>query len=168
MHSLTKPPFKSWGVDSLTRNQWQTTLDINLTAPFLLSQGLVNELEAAKGSIVNISSIHAKLTKKNFVAYATSKAALSGMTRAMAVDLGPRVRVNAVERAAMDTDMLRNGFNYDDLKIKKLSSYHPVNIIGEPCDLAKVVISLNSLPFILGSIFSLSGGIDCKLNDPGM
>jgi NAD(P)-dependent dehydrogenase (short-subunit alcohol dehydrogenase family) len=73
-----------------------------------LAQGLLPELEKAAGSVINISSIHARLTKKDFVAYDNSKAAISGMTRAMAVDLGPRVRVNSIEPAAIETDMLKS------------------------------------------------------------
>lgn len=76
------------GVDTLSLADWQRTLHVNLLAPFLLIQGLLSELEAAQGCVINISSIHARLTKANFVSYATSKAALSGMTRALAVDLG--------------------------------------------------------------------------------
>ena len=94
------------GVDSLSRSEWQTTLNVNLQAPFFLAQAFASKLEAANGSIINISSIHAKLTKRNFVAYATSKAALSGMTRAMAVDLGPRIRVNAIEQRRLKQKML--------------------------------------------------------------
>ena len=73
----------------LTRRDWNETLNVNLLAPFLLTQGLLQQLEAATGSVVNIGSIHARLTKKKFVAYATSKAALAGLTRSLAVDLGP-------------------------------------------------------------------------------
>ena len=86
------------GFDSLTRSDWQQTLRVNLLAPCIWKQALMPGLEAAKGSVVNISSIHARLTKKNFVAYATSRAALSDMTRAMAADLGGRVRVNPSSR----------------------------------------------------------------------
>lgn len=156
------------GVDSLTRHDWQTTLDINLSAPFLLSQGLVNELEAAKGSIVNISSIHAKLTKKNFVAYATSKAALSGMTRAMAVDLGPRVRVNAIEPAAIETEMLKAGFKLHPEKIEILKEYHPSNSLGHPKEIAQLAVYLanRTNTFITGTCLNIDGGIQSVLHDP--
>src|SRR3546814_935279 len=85
--------------DALSRENWRSTLDVNLLAPFLWAQAFLPELEAVQGTVLNISSIHARLTKPNFIAYATSKAALSGMTRAMAVELGARVRVNAIEPA---------------------------------------------------------------------
>ena len=98
------------GVDSLDRTQWAATLEVNLLAPFFWTQGLLPQLQAVQGSVINISSIHARLTKPDFVAYATSKAALSGLTRAMAVDLRGRVRVNAIEPAAIGTAMLKAGF----------------------------------------------------------
>lgn len=156
------------GVDSLTRNQWQTTLDVNLSAPFLLSQGLVKELEAAKGSIVNISSIHAKLTKKNFVAYATSKAALSGMTRAMAVDLGSYIRVNAIEPAAIETEMLKEGFVDKPDLYQQLQACHPGGCIGAPDEVACLCLLIcnNKFAFMQGACINLDGGISGSLQDP--
>ena len=88
-------------VASLTVDDWQATLNVNLLAPFPLTQALLEHLGAASGSVVNIASVHATLTKPNFVCYATSKAALAGLTRSMAVELGARVRVNAVCPAAV-------------------------------------------------------------------
>ena len=75
-------------VDEITRNDWTKSFNINLNAPFFLTQALLYKLQAARGNIINISSIHAKLTKQNFVTYSTTKAALSGLTRAMAIDIG--------------------------------------------------------------------------------
>src|SRR3546814_1878609 len=73
--------------------------------------------------------------KPAFVAYATSKAALSGMTRAMAVELGARVRVNAIEPAAIDTPMLRAGFEGNDAGYEQLRIFHPVKAIGSAYEL---------------------------------
>src|SRR3546814_11203245 len=97
--------------DALSRENWRSTLDVNLLAPFLWAQAFLPELEAVQGTVLNISSIHARLTKPNFIAYATSKAALCGMTRAMAVELGARVRVNAIGTEAIDRPTLRGGFD---------------------------------------------------------
>ncbi|MGM0695024.1 MAG: SDR family NAD(P)-dependent oxidoreductase [Pseudomonadota bacterium] len=155
------------GVDSLTRDDWQVTLNVNLSAPFLLSQGLISELEEGQGSIINISSIHAKLTKKNFVAYATSKAALSGMTRAMAVDLGPRVRVNAIELAAVETKMLAEGFLNDDSKLAQLKMLHPCETIAKPTDISAFIVSIihQKSKFLHGQVFPIDGAIGCLLKD---
>jgi NAD(P)-dependent dehydrogenase (short-subunit alcohol dehydrogenase family) len=156
------------GADSLTRNDWQQTLNVNLVAPFIWTQALLPALEHAKGSVVNISSIHAKLTKKNFVAYATSKAALSGMTKALAVDLGGRVRVNCIEPAAIATDMLKAGFDRNPAGLSLLAQYHPSGVIGSPRELANCVRKIIEIDtsFLNGAIVSFDGGISSCLHDP--
>jgi NAD(P)-dependent dehydrogenase (short-subunit alcohol dehydrogenase family) len=156
------------GVDSLARDDWRLTLDVNLLAPFLWAQALLPQLERADGCIVNISSVHARLTKKNFVAYATSKAALSGMTRAMAVDLGDRVRVNAVEPAAIDTEMLRAGFAQNPGRFNELRACHPQGRIGTPDEVASLVLFLTraEAKFLHGACVGLDGGISGSLQDP--
>jgi len=156
------------GVESLTRADWRTTLNVNLMAPFLLAQALLPELEKGKGCIVNIGSIHARLTKKNFVAYATSKAALAGMTRAMAVDLGPRVRINTIEPAAIETEMLKAGFVGKEELYSQLKSCHPQRRIGKPKEVANMALAIaeGNMNFLHGSCISLDGGISGRLFDP--
>lgn len=153
---------------NLDRESWKKTIDINVMAPFFWSQGLLNDLERSNGSILNISSIHARQTKPNFVAYATSKAALSGMTRAMAVDLGHRVRVNAIEPAAIATDMLKSGFKETPEKLARLESFHPQGRIGTPEEIASLamIITLGELQFLHGSCVTMDGGISGRLHDP--
>lgn len=155
------------GADSLSRSDWRNTLNVNVVAPFIWIQSLLPELERAKGSVVNISSIHAKLTKRNFVAYATSKAALSGMTRALAVDLGSRVRINAIEPAAIGTPMLLDGFGSNLSAIEELERLHPVCSIGSPHQLAKLAFSIASenFGFLSGATISIDGAIGSVLND---
>lgn len=156
------------GADNLTRQEWNTTLDINLLAPFLMTQAFLKELEASKGCVINIGSIHARLTKKNFVAYATSKAALAGMTRALAVDLGPRVRINAIEPAAIETEMLKQGFDGKADLYSKLEQCHPQQRIGQPTEVARLALVLASegMDFLHGSCLGLDGGISGRLYDP--
>lgn len=156
------------GTDELTLDDWHKTLDVNLLAPFLLSKRLLPELERTTGCILNISSIHARLTKKNFVAYATSKSALSGMTRAMAVDLGNRVRVNAIEPAAIETDMLKAGFSGKAEQYKQLKDCHPQKRIGHADEVAKLALAIidGDMKFLHGSCIGLDGGISSRLFDP--
>ncbi|WP_328985859.1 SDR family NAD(P)-dependent oxidoreductase [Thiorhodovibrio winogradskyi] len=154
--------------DTLSRADWQQTLNVNLTAPFLLTQALLPELEAAQGSVINIGSIHARLTKRRFVAYATSKAALAGLTRALAVDLGPRIRVNAIEPAAIDTPMLRAGFEGQPALYQRLADCHPQQRIGQPEEVARLALALaaGDMAFLSGSCIGLDGGIAGQLYDP--
>lgn len=156
------------GVDTLNRQDWQTTLNVNLLAPFIWVKEFLPELEKNQGSVVNISSIHAKLTKKNFVAYATSKAALTGMTRSMAVDLEDRIRINAIEPAAIETEMLKAGFNHQPNLLQQLSQCHPQKRIGSVEEVSNLALMLtkDELKFIHGESIGLSGGIAFKLHDP--
>ncbi len=155
-------------VENLTRDDWRATLDINLLAPFFWTQALLPELEAAQGSVINISSIHARLTKRKFAAYATSKAALSGLTRSLALEVGDRVRVNAIEPAAIDTDMLRAGFEGNDDGFMQLERYHPTQSIGRVEEIGRLAIMLASdeQQFMNGAVLQLDGGIGGCLHDP--
>jgi NAD(P)-dependent dehydrogenase (short-subunit alcohol dehydrogenase family) len=154
--------------EQLTPEDWTRTLNVNTVAPFLLTQTLLPQLETAHGAVVNISSIHATLTKPEFVAYATSKAALSGMTRSLAVDLGRRVRVNAICPAAIATPMLTAGFAGREAELARLGEMHPIGRIGEPAEVAALALFLVSeaAGFITGAEFALDGGIKGRLHDP--
>jgi NAD(P)-dependent dehydrogenase (short-subunit alcohol dehydrogenase family) len=153
---------------ALTRKQWHTSFNVNLSAPFFLSQLLIDDLIINKGSIVNISSIHATQTKKQFVAYATTKAALSSMTRNMVLDLGDRIRINAIEPAAIATDMLKAGFDGKEFEYKALEAFHPLGRVGTPAEVAKLAFFLSSADagFVQGACISASGGIQGCLSDP--
>jgi NAD(P)-dependent dehydrogenase (short-subunit alcohol dehydrogenase family) len=143
--------------------EWQNSLNINLLAPFMLSQKLATKLKG--GSIVNISSIHARMTKKNFLVYSTTKAALSGLTRALAIDLAGRVRVNAVEPAAIYTEMLEAGFSANPSFMDELIKSHPVGKIGNPHELAKFVLFIadSGDVFVSGSIIPYDGCVGITL-----
>ena len=154
-------------LENLKIDDWQETLNVNLTGPLLLSKLFLDRLVSSKGSIINIGSIHQQLTKKEFVSYATSKSALVGLTKAMAVDLEGKVRVNAVSPAAIETKMLLEGFDNDQEKVRALEALHPVQRIGYPEDVAKLVLFLASENngFIHGANISLDGGISSVLKD---
>jgi len=154
--------------DDIKTEEWDATLETNLIAPFLLLQSLLPDLEKAKGSVVNIASIHAVATKPTFVCYATSKAALVGMTRALAVDLGPRVRVNAINPAATATPMLLAGFEGRSREFDELAKMHPLERIAQPWEVAKTAIFLASedAAFISGAVLHIDGGIGGRLHDP--
>lgn len=152
----------------LDRKQWQSSFDVNLTAPFFLSQLFLDDLAKSSGAIVNISSIHSTQTKKDFVAYATTKAALSSMTRNMVLDVGDKVRINAIEPAAIATEMLKAGFEGKEERYRQLEAYHPIGRIGEPEEIAKLALFLCSdkSRFLQGACISATGGIHGCLSDP--
>lgn len=161
-HQVVKP------AEALTSADWQETFAVNLFGPFWLSMAFRDELEKNLGSVLAISSIHEKLTKPGFVAYATSKAALSGMMRAMAVDLGGRIRCNAICPAAISTPMLRAGFDGKPEAYRQLEAYHPVGRIGTPEEVAATALFVcsDAAAFMSGAFVDLSGGISVRLHDP--
>jgi len=148
---------------------WDNTLNVNTVAPFFLAQGFISQLIEVQGHIVNISSIHSKLTKPNFSCYAASKAALDSLTRSLALELSPKgISVNAVSPAAIDTMMLQDGFRKAPDKLKELERYHPSGSIGTPKQLAALVKSITEQKgaFLTGSIIEFTGGISGQLSDP--
>lgn len=155
-------------VPELTREDMTRSFSTNVLAPFLFIRALLPELEMARGSVVNISSIHATLTKPDFVAYATSKAALSGLTRALAVELGSRVRVNGIAPAAVATPLLEAGFQGNEAGLAALAAMHPVRRIGRPEEVAALAVFLASdhAQFLNGAVLPLDGGIGSRLHDP--
>ncbi|HVE16875.1 MAG TPA: SDR family oxidoreductase [Chthoniobacterales bacterium] len=154
--------------DEISVADWDETLQTNLIAPFLLAQMFLPDIERAKGSVINIASIHAVATKPKFICYATSKAALVGLTRSMAVDLGPRVRVNAINPAATATPMLLAGFEGKSKEFDELAKKHPLERIAQPWEVAKTAIFLASpdAAFITGACIHIDGGIGGRLHDP--
>lgn len=155
-------------IELMDRAKWQDSLNVNLLAPFFISQALLRELEKAQGCIINISSIHAKLTKKYFSNYAVTKAALSALTRSMAIELGSLVRINAIEPAAIDTPMLHQGFSGNKDRYNRLNLSHPTKRIGTSDEVAKlcILISESGVGFLNGACIQLDGGIGAVLHDP--
>ncbi len=160
---ITAPLAKLSAADFIISQQ------VNVAAPFVLAKLFEQPLRQARGAIVNIGSIHAKLTKPDFCAYATSKAALSGLTRALALEFADEVTVNTISPAATKTEMLLDGFKGQMEKYQQLAAYHPVKRIAEPEEIARLALFLCSehSRFITGAELPIDGGIGGVLHDPG-
>lgn len=144
------------------------SLTVNVAAPFALVRAFLDDLEAGSGAVVNIGSVHAQATKPEFAAYATSKAALHGLTRALAVDLGPKVRVNTLAPAAVGTEMLVAGFEGRPEAFAALEAVHPAQRIASPAEIARIAVFLASpeAGFLTGATLFADGGILSRLHDP--
>ncbi len=155
-------------IEQVTDDDWETTLKTNVLAPFWLIRYLLPSLRRNRGCVVNIGSIHARLTKADFSLYAVSKGALLTMTKALAVELAPQVRVNAILPAATDTPMLRAGFLGKDDALAELADYHPLGRLAAPEEIAQAVYFLASdqAGFITGTALEIDGGIGSLLHDP--
>lgn len=142
-----------------TLEQWNLMMNINLTAPFILSQLFANNAKEnnIKGSIVNISSMVGVIGAKK-PGYAASKAGLIGLTKATALQVGPDIRCNAIYPGAVDTPMTAD---WDEKTREKIASSTPVGRIAAPEEIAKVVSFLvddDQSGFLTGSIINATGG----------
>lgn len=138
---------------------------INVRAPYLLAKHLVPAMQAAGGgAIVNVASVHATAPGPKRIAYATSKTALLGLTRALAVDLGPHnIRVNAVSPGATLTTQLQTA--WDKLSaggvdiMAQAERQHPLRRIAGADDIAEAVVYLAEASFIHGIDLRVDGGL---------
>lgn len=156
-------PFNELEIADLHRS-----MTVNCVAPFSMVKILCDFAKPQLKTVINISSIHANLSKKNFLAYSVSKAALSGLTRSLSIDLGSTVRVCEIQPAAIETTMLKDGFNHDTASIETLKTLHPSQSIGQPIDVASLAFMISQQPsaFINGCVINLDGGISNCLRDP--
>lgn len=156
------------GMEELQIEDFRESIDTNLVAPLALSKMCYKQLKDNKGSIVNIGSIHSKLTKPSFISYATSKSAILGLTQSMAVDCGEYVRVNVIQPAATATEMLLDGFKDNPEAFATLKAFHPTNTIASPSEIAEAVLFVISeqCQFMNGSVLDINGGIGSRLHDP--
>jgi len=146
-------------VQDQTLADWNRMLAVNLTGPFLIAKHAAAHLAAdgdsnQGGTIVNIGSIEGYVCNPNHTAYAASKGGVHGLTKALAVDLGPQgIRCNAVAPGWIDTEL--NASYVDthpdrDAVVEALAELHPIGHIGDPADVGDVVVSARpSLPDIL-------------------
>jgi 7-alpha-hydroxysteroid dehydrogenase len=134
----------------------------NVVAAFNLTQLCVPHMvSAGSGSIVNISSRAASMVQPCFVAYATAKAALSMMTRAMAPELAPKVRVNAIEVGGVETQALSHVLTDDSVR-RRLEDNTPMHRVGQAEDIAAAVLYLASdaASWVTGKVFEVDGGVE--------
>ncbi len=141
---------------------FEAALRFNVTSAFLLTKLVVPHMVAGgEGSIVNISSRSASMVQPCFTAYATAKAALSMMTRAMAPELAPKVRVNAIEVGGIETAGLAHVLT-DETVRERLENNTPMHRVGQVEDIAAAVVYLASpaSSFVTGKIFEVDGGVE--------
>jgi NAD(P)-dependent dehydrogenase (short-subunit alcohol dehydrogenase family) len=140
---------------------WQRTLDINLTAPFLLAQAVIpHMLRRGKGKIINITSTAAELGFKNRAAYNVSKAGLAMLTKSIALEFGGRgIRCNAVAPGVIETSLNRHYFA-DPAFTQVIVDATPTGTWGAPPDIAAAVAFLASdeADFVNGATLLVDGG----------
>lgn len=151
---------------------WDEVAATNLRGPFLASQAAAVALRATNGAIVNVSSVHAIATSPGVGAYAASKGGLAALTRSLALELAPNVRVNAVLPGAVDTPMLRAGVSRwagHDVAgaLRGLAERTPLRRIGEPAEIAQAILYLadsDRSSFVTGQTLVVDGGVTAHLS----
>ena len=135
--------------------QWDDLVNSNLRGPYFLVQALLPELQTAGGSIINIVDIHAERPMANHGVYSISKAGLAMMTRAMAAELGPAIRVNGVSPGAI----LWAVNEEDDSARQSILDRTVLKRTGEASDIASAVAYLAlDAPYVTGQILAVDGG----------
>ena len=138
-----------------TPAQWNELFASNAQAPFFLSQAAVPALREAQGGIVNLLDIYAERPLANHPLYCMAKAALAAMTRSLALDLAPQVRVNGVAPGAVMWPS--DGKPYDDQQA--MLARTPMQRAGTPEDVAGAVLwLLRDAPFVTGQVVRVDGG----------
>ena len=149
-----------------TEEVWDKTMNVNLKGHWLMSKYAIPEmLKRGNGSIVNVSSVQGLASQRNVVAYSTSKHAMIGLTRSMAMDMASRqVRVNCVCPGTVDTPMIRGIIELDsdpDRLTGILNRMHPLGRMAQASEIGEVVAFLASdrASFMTGSIVTVDGGL---------
>jgi pteridine reductase len=143
-------------VGEITAADFEDLVGTNLRAPLLLSQAAAPLLRKSQGAIVNITDIHADRPLRNYVVYSVAKAGLVGLTRALARELAPEVRVNAVAPGPIlwpDEEL------FDEIARQRIISATPLKREGAPEDVAKAVhYLLADAPYVTGETINVDGG----------
>ena len=134
---------------------WSELVGSNLRAPLFLSQEAAPHLAKVAGSIVNIVDIHAERPLRGYVVYSVAKAGLAALTRSLALELGPKVRVNGVAPGAIAWP--EDG-QFETAERRRVVATTPLARVGDPGDVAQAVHFLANAPFVTGQIIAVDGG----------
>ena len=138
----------------ISLEQWQDLMGINLQAPLFLSQAAAPALRSNRGAIINIVDIHGQRPLREHAVYSTAKAGLIMLTRSLARELAPEVRVNAIAPGPV----LWPEAGIDEQRKSKILEQTPLQRAGSPQDIAQAVLFFVEAPFVTGQILAVDGG----------
>ncbi len=161
------------GVDETSYADWRRMLSVDLDGAFLCIKHARSYLaRSPRAAVVNIGSIHGLHTQPGRAAYAAAKAGLAGMTRALALDLGPDgIRVNTIAPGYIRTDIWHLWLDElpdPEATLSRIANQHPLRRLGRPEDIAGAVAFLASLDagFITGTTLTIDGGLTAMFPPP--
>jgi NAD(P)-dependent dehydrogenase (short-subunit alcohol dehydrogenase family) len=153
-------------VERLALARWQRFLDVNLTGAFLMAKHSLRHLRRTRGSIVNISSTRAVQSEPETIAYAATKGGIVALTHALAITVGPEVRVNCISPGWIATDEYKPRATRKAPELRRVDhEQHPVGRVGRPEDIASLCAWLLSdeAGFATGANYTLDGGMTRKM-----
>jgi NAD(P)-dependent dehydrogenase (short-subunit alcohol dehydrogenase family) len=153
-------------VEELTLTAWNNMLATNLTGCFLFAKHAAPSLRKTRGAIVNIASTRALQSEPHTEAYAATKGGLVALTHALAISLGPDIRVNCISPGWIVVNAWKKSSQRTDPHLKPIDhQQHPVGRVGEPQDIAAMAAFLisDAAEFITGQNFVVDGGMSRKM-----
>lgn len=153
-------------VERLSLAKWQRFLDVNLTGAFLMTKHAVRHLRKTRGAIVNLASTRAVQSEPDTIAYAATKGGIVALTHALAISLGPEVRVNCISPGWIaTTEYLPRAQRHAPALSPSDHAQHPAGRVGTPEDIASLCAWLLSdeAGFATGANFTLDGGMTRKM-----
>jgi pteridine reductase len=142
-------------LDTVSEEQWDDLVGTNLKAPLFLAKAAAPHLRKTGGTIINMIDIHGQRPLRNHIIYGPAKAGLAMLTRSLARDLAPNVRVNGVSPGAILWPDEGLPQKTADVIVRQI----PLNRTGEPTDIAKTILFLvKDAPYITGQIIAVDGG----------
>lgn len=142
-------------IGAIEASHWEELIGSNLRAPLFLAQEAAPHLQSSGGSIVNVVDIHAERPLKGYVVYSIAKAGLAALTRSLALELGPAVRVNAVAPGAIAWP--EDG-QFENEERSRIVATTPLARVGSPEEVAQAVHFLACARFVTGQILAVDGG----------
>lgn len=149
-------------VGNIGEQDWIDLMGSNLKAPLFLSQAAAPELKKRRGCIINITDIHADRPMKNYVVYSVAKAGLVGLTKSLARELAPEVRVNGIAPGPILWP--EDDAHFDEVSRQRIISHTMLKRAGDPHDIALAVrFFAMDTHFVTGQILAVDGGRSAKL-----
>jgi NAD(P)-dependent dehydrogenase (short-subunit alcohol dehydrogenase family) len=152
---------------AMTEEEWEDVFAIDLKSAWLVARAVLPAMQAAKkGAIVNIASLHAEMTYPGMFPYAAAKSGLVGLTRSLALEVGPNgIRVNALSPGYVETALVAEFFARSDPELrKKVLAAHPLGRMARPADIASCAVFLLSeeAAFVTGANWRVDGGLGAR------
>jgi NAD(P)-dependent dehydrogenase (short-subunit alcohol dehydrogenase family) len=148
----------------ISADDFDSVYAVNLRAPLLLASALQPRLAERGGFVVNVASVHAVATSESVAGYAATKGGLVAMTRALALEWAPEVRVNTILPGAVATQMLHEGLSRSGMTLQEMAGRQLLGRVADPVEIAEAIHFLAVNTFTTGTALIVDGGATARLS----